>query len=74
MSNTQSEHDKEPVLMVVTPDNYIVHVGDPTYFKGSEITKYLKRGYKVNTVTLKEYKECGLKWIFDKPKTTKTNE
>ena len=63
------ERDNEPVLVVTTPDNYLVQVGDPKYADKKELGKYAAKGYTIRTIKFHEYISENLTWIFDKPKT-----
>ena len=65
--NDKSNEDDEPVL-VITDDDYLVHVGQPDLFKASLLAKYAKKGYKIETITIKEYRSKidNWKWYWEK--------
>jgi hypothetical protein len=62
------ERDELPILLVTDSDNFLIAVGDPEYFKATEIKKYMKQGYNINTMKFKEYAAKEWKWIWDKNK------
>jgi len=54
-------NNNEPVMLLRNKDGMLIEVGHPTSFKGAAITKYLKDGYTIETITIAEYRAKELK-------------
>jgi hypothetical protein len=64
----EDKRDEIPTMMITTPDNYLVLVGDPKTVSNKELADYAKKGYTIKTVPFKEYRTSNIKWIYDRPK------
>lgn len=60
--------DERPVLIVMD-GRYLVHVGAPETFNKKLIAKYVQQGYKIQTITIKMFRDKKWKWYWEKPKT-----
>lgn len=67
------EADNEPVLVITDADGYLIQAGQPSSVKAKDMTKYLKEGYSINTMTIKQFREDHIftQWVWEKPKTIK---
>lgn len=63
------DSDLAPVL-IVFDGRYLVHAGDPSSMNKKLLGEYAQKGYKIKTITIKQYREKinTWKWIYDKPK------
>jgi hypothetical protein len=63
---TQQENKDQELIMVVTnPERKIVLAGRPRKLTAQECRDYMAPGWKVETMTFKEYRESGLKWAIE---------
>jgi hypothetical protein len=58
---------KSPVL-IVKDGKYLVHAGDPASFNKKLIAEYAQKGYKIQTITIKKYRETKWTWYWEKEK------
>lgn len=55
------DNPNEPVMLVRDSNGKLIEVGHPTAFRGAEITKKLKEGHTLETITITQYRERDLK-------------
>lgn len=60
------EQETEPVLVVTDKDGYLIEVGKPDCFKKKKIGDYAQKGYKIETITITEYRGKDWKWYWEK--------
>lgn len=60
------EKDNEPVLVITDNDGYLIHVGHPRAFESKALAAYARQGYKIETITIKDFRAKEWKWIYDK--------
>lgn len=58
--------DQEQVLIIQTPDGYLVSAGHPSCVKAKELKKYVDKGFLIKTITIDDYRSTEWKWIYDK--------
>lgn len=62
-----NKKDKDPVLIILTKDNYLVRAGDPSCLTKKEALEYAQAGYTMKTITIEKFRKTPFKWIHDKP-------
>ena len=71
MNTTTQEtltEDETPVLVVIDSDGYLLQAGKPERLKPKERKNYERWDCKIETITIKKFRETEWKWIYDKPK------
>lgn len=58
--------DKQPVLVVTNKARRLIHVGDPNSFDKKVLAEYVRRGYQLKTITIKQYRARTWKWHWEK--------
>lgn len=51
----------EKVLMIISPENIITHVGDPEGFTNTTLYSYIMDGYTITTITIDEFRIEGFR-------------
>lgn len=61
----------EPV-MIVMDGRFLFHAGDPTTIGKKLISEYAQKGYKIQTITIEQYRSREWKWHWER-KTKRKN-
>jgi len=53
--------ENEPVMLIRDKDGVLIEVGHPSSFGGAALTRHLKSGCTLETITIAAFRDKGLK-------------
>lgn len=59
------DNPKEPVLVVTNKKGRLVEAGHPETVNQKTLAKYAKEGYKIQTITITQFRSKEWKWHWE---------
>ena len=66
MEDSKTVTEGNAPVLIVKDGKYLVHAGQPETFNKKLLVDYAKRGYTIQTITIKKFRETNWTWYWEK--------